>query len=79
MISFNYNRTESEPLSLSDNEISTALMKDGIRYFLIIKDNNVPVARQVKAFQEGTPLWKLFVIFTLLFIVTEIVIIRIMK
>jgi hypothetical protein len=78
-VSFNYQRTESDPRALTESEISSLIARDGIRYHVIIKDNKTPVTKQVRAFQQGKQLWKVFILLTLLFIATEIFIIRIMK
>ncbi|HNW75936.1 MAG TPA: BatA domain-containing protein [Bacteroidales bacterium] len=78
-LAFNYHRAESDPLLLTGNEIKTMLSKDGIRYFALLKDNKTPMTTQVSQIMHGKPLIKLFLLLSLLFIATEIAIIRIMR
>jgi hypothetical protein len=79
LFAFNFNRAESDPSLLTGEEITSILNKDRIRYFTLLKDNKTPVSKQVKELQQGKPLWKLFLLVTLLFIATEIAIIRIIR
>jgi hypothetical protein len=79
LLAFNYDRAESDPELYSSDEITSILRKDQIKYFALLKDNKTPVSKQVRELQQGTPLWKLFLLVALLFIATEIAIIRIMR
>jgi hypothetical protein len=78
-VSFNYSRKESDPVLLATGEITSSLKKAGIKYFVILKDNKTPVSKQVREFERGKPLWKLFIILALVFIAAEIFIIRLIK
>ena len=76
---FNFNRAESDPSLLAKQEITSILSKDRIRYFALLRDNTTPVSKQVMELRQGQPLWKLFILIALIFIATEIAIIRLIR
>lgn len=78
-ISFNIPPAESEPQSLTRKEIADMASRAGITHAAILKDNAIPAGRQIREFQQGTPLWKVFVIICLGFLAVEILLIRIIK
>jgi hypothetical protein len=68
-ISFNYDRTESDLSAIDENALSKYKMIDSItNVFDTLQTNRL-----------DNQIWKWFVIFALLFLVTEMAIIRFMK
>ncbi len=78
-LAFNYNRMESDLRTLTTDEMEKELKQAKVNFFSILQAKNTPLARQIREMTHGTPLWKYFVILTLLFIAGEILLIRFMK
>jgi hypothetical protein len=78
-LAFNYNRAESDLESLSPDILEKQLKQAKIRYFAVLKEKKTPLAKQIHEMTQGTPLWKYFIILTLLFIAGEIFLVRFMK
>lgn len=75
-LAFNYNRLESrlERFTVSDIRDQIRYSKD--RQIMIMGEKNHSLTRQIEQINKGTPLWKWFVILTLVFITIEIALIR---
>lgn len=78
-LSFNYNRIESDLKCLSPDELEKDLNRARIKYFAVFQDKKTPLTQQIHEMNQGTPLWKWFILLTLLFIAGEIVLVRILK
>ncbi|MDP4281551.1 MAG: BatA domain-containing protein [Bacteroidota bacterium] len=78
-LSFNYNRQESDLRCYSTRELQSFLKQSGLKYQTVLASRHAPISGQIREMSQGTPLWKWFVIMTLLFIAAEIAIIRLMK
>jgi len=78
-IAFNYDRHESELACYSLADLQNGLKHAGVKYFTVIQAKKNPLTQQVIEMSQGTPLWKIFIILTLLFIAGEIILIRLMK
>jgi hypothetical protein len=78
-IAFNYDRHESELDCFSADDLRKGLKQIGVKYFAVIQAKKNPLTQQVIEMSQGTPLWKIFIILTLLFIAGEIILIRLMK
>jgi hypothetical protein len=78
-LAFNYDRQESELACYTSTEIQNGLKQSGIKYFALIQAKKIPITKQIHEMSQGTPLWKIFIILTLLFIASEIALIRLMK
>jgi hypothetical protein len=77
-LAFNIQRGESNISSLSADEI--AKMFENEKHIKIIKDTNVSdFAESVKSAIEGKPLWKYCVILSLIFLLLEIALIRLLR
>jgi len=78
-ISYNYNRKESELDYFSENEIQKILNElDSDRISMIINDNKA-LSQTLEELTKGIQLWKLFIILALVFLLCEVLIIRIWK
>ncbi|MEI6456278.1 MAG: BatA domain-containing protein [bacterium] len=78
-LAFNYNRQESDTRCLSEKEIKKEISTFASGNIHLLSDKKYPVADQIRKINEGTPLWKWFILMTLLFIAAEILIIRFVK
>ena len=76
---FNYNRKESDLHCYSGKEVEALLKQSHIRQFVVLKGKTTSLARQIRQLNQGTPLWKYFVIGVLLFSLSEILLVRLMK
>jgi hypothetical protein len=78
-IAFNYDRRESDLHCYSGDEVSSMLKRSDLKYYAVIKGQQVSLAKQIRDISQGTPLWKYFVFGVLLFLLTEILLIRFWK
>ena len=78
-LAFNYNRTESAMACFTQSELSDQIKRFGKTDIRIISGKKTSLTRQIHQFNQGTPLWKLFIILTLIFIAAEIALIRFFK
>ncbi|HOZ30802.1 MAG TPA: BatA domain-containing protein [Bacteroidales bacterium] len=78
-ISLNYSRQESILEYLSDSELGKYITQNLDDRAKIIDAEAENISIELKEFSEGKPLWRLFLIFALVFILCEIMIARLMK
>ena len=78
-ISFNYNRSESNSDRLTQENLTENLEKSGIKHYNILNGAKKDLRQEVNQLDEGKPLWKYFIIATLLFLLIEILLIRYLK
>lgn len=78
-LAFNYDRIESDLTCYSPGELSDFLHKSGMKYYALLGQKKVPLAKQIHEMNQGTPLWKLFILLALLFFAAEIALIRLIK
>ncbi len=78
-VAFNYNRKESEMNCFTIAELKEQIKRLPNRDIRIISEKKNSLTRQIHQFNQGTPLWKLFIILTLIFIAAEIALIRFFK
>jgi len=76
---FNYDRKESDLTFLSAGDIESAMKQKQVKYFTLLRESKAPLTRQIHELKQGKPLWKLFILLTLLFIAAEIGVIRLIK
>lgn len=76
-IALNYKRTESNMRFYTINDLETACASN--KHVQIYDGNKEAISQQVKEDNEGIALWKLCIIFALLFILAEILLIRFWK
>ncbi len=78
ILAFNYNRMESRSDYYTPDELSEFAEK--MKYVPEIIDGSLPDFREmIKEANDGTELWKLFAVLAILFVMTEMAIIRLMK
>ena len=75
-LSFNYNRSESEMVFYTADQISEELKDSGIDNFHIVKPGVVPFEQAVSEMSRGVRLWMWFVIFALVFLGIEVLLLR---
>jgi len=78
-VAFNYNRMESDLTCYSVSDLQKDLKRSGLKYFFLFQGKKVPLTKEILEINQGTPLWKLFIVLSLLFIGLEIFLIRILK
>jgi hypothetical protein len=78
-VAFNYNRSESVLTYDSPSDLQKELKQSGLKDFHVFQKVKTPLTKQILEMNQGTPLWKLFIIFALIFLALEIIFIRMMK
>lgn len=78
-VAFNYDRRESDLHCFTPDEVSTMLKRSGVKYFVVLKGKQVSIAKQIRDINQGTPLWKYFILGVLAFLLAEIALIRFWK
>jgi hypothetical protein len=78
-IAFNFNRLESDLNCYTIDDLNNQIKRFPGQDIRIVSGKKNTLTRQIHQFNQGTPLWKLFIILTLLFIATEIALIRFFK
>lgn len=76
-LSFNYNRKESEMKFESRSELQDLIGRYSLNNTRIIADMGKPLSETIKDMNQGTRLWKLFIILALAFLVIEILLLRV--
>ena len=61
------------------DELKTGLKQASVKYFAVIQAKKSPLTKQITEMSQGTPLWKIFIILTMIFIACEIALIRLMR
>ena len=78
-ISFNYDRAESDLSYFSTQELTTQLENTGFSNFIILDSGYKDLTAALEEFNLGKRLWKLCIIFALLFLLTEIALLKFFK
>jgi hypothetical protein len=78
-VSFNYDRNESNPEKLTEDQLRKNIEKTGLKNYNIIDGARKDLRQQVQQLDEGKPLWKYFIVAALLFLLLEILLIRYLK
>ncbi len=78
-VAFNYDRRESDMNCYTGDEINAMLKRSDVKYFAVLKGKQVSLAKQIRDMNQGSPLWKYFVLGTLAFLLAEIILIRLWK
>lgn len=78
-VSFNYNRSESNPERLTEDNLKENIENSGIGNYNILNGARKDLRQEVSQLDEGRPLWKYFIITALLFLLSEILLIRYLK
>jgi hypothetical protein len=79
VISLNYDRTESDPYCYPADSLQNVLNKMNYKQVYLLKDNNIPVSAALTELNHGIRFWKLFVFLSLLFLTSEVILLRFWK
>jgi hypothetical protein len=64
---------------LSPSALDEQIKRLPVKDIRIIKEKRTSIIREIHQIKQGTPLWKLFIILALLFLASEIALIRLVK
>ncbi|HEY1040223.1 MAG TPA: BatA domain-containing protein, partial [Bacteroidia bacterium] len=78
-VSFNYSRKESELAYTSPDDLKKEILNKGDTNLSLIEPSEKNISSSIAELSSGTKLWKLFLILTLTFLLTEILLIRFFK
>ncbi|MEA3446681.1 MAG: BatA and WFA domain-containing protein [Bacteroidota bacterium] len=78
-LSFNYNRKESDLDYFSNKELNEQIETYSLSSFSILEGQHQQISDNIKELNEGRQLWKFFLLLALLFILTEVLLIKLMK
>jgi hypothetical protein len=76
-LSFNYNRKESVMKFAGKSDLQDLIGRYSLTDTRIIEDMGKPLSEAIKDMNQGTRLWKLFIILALVFLAIEILLLRI--
>lgn len=79
VLSYNYNRKESDLRFLSEDQLQQALNTSGLSQVALYKASTPDLTKLITEITTGISLWKYCVIFCLLFLLLEIILIRFWK
>jgi hypothetical protein len=78
-ISFNYDRKESDLTSYSASDLKSVAEKSGAVHLNLLDASNKELTHSVAELNEGKKMWKYCILLVLLFLGTEVMLIRFMK
>jgi hypothetical protein len=78
-ISFNYDRRESAMDFYSPDELKSLSEKAGLKNCMVLDVKEKPVSMVIEDINKGIRYWKLFVILSLLFLASEVLLLRFWK
>ena len=78
-LSFNFNRKESDLRCLSTEELKKQLEAANLSNASVLETSAQSLTQSLAEAEQGTKLWKLFVILTLVFLAIEVALLRFMK
>ena len=78
-VSFNYDRNESRLDFLSIKEIEKEIKDKQLKNFTLIESGKKHLGLLIKEINQGVKLWKFFVILALIFLLGEVILIRLWK
>ena len=79
LASFNYDRSESNPSRLKDDELRTKMDEAGYSKATITDASANELPAEMLLSESGQSLWKLFVLLALMFLAIEVLLIRFLK
>jgi len=78
-LAFNFDRRESDLTLLGEDDIEDLISVAGIENVSIFSSIGKPVSQSIQELNEGIRLWKLFIIFVLIFLAAETILLRLWK
>jgi hypothetical protein len=79
VVSFNYDRKESDLAVYPESELKPIAEKSGITHVNLLSSSSKELTHTVAEMNEGKKLWKYCIVFSLLFFAAEVMLIRFMK
>lgn len=79
ILAFNYNRKESTNEFFTKDELRQMAETEQMPNIAVLSPQKQDVKKQIEALSKGLELWKIFLIFALVFILSEILLIRLWK
>jgi hypothetical protein len=76
-LSFNYNRKESAMKFAGQSDLEELVRRYSVDNVKILADKGKPLSETIKDMNQGTRLWKLFIILALVFLAIEIFLLRV--
>lgn len=78
-VAFNFSRKESNLDVYAQADLEKWIAEKGLKSFNLVEDTGEDISKQILEGVEGRKLWKLFIILTLLFLLIEVALLRILK
>ena len=78
-LAFNFIRKESDMSFYTTDELQKQIDENDLRHITVIEASDKPLTSVLQEVNEGKKLWKLFLILALVFLLSEILIIRFLK
>ncbi len=78
-LAYNYDRKESSLDAYNENEIKEILDVDNQPHISLLFESPRPVSQTINELSQGVRLWKLFVIFALIFLLAEAILLRFLR
>jgi hypothetical protein len=78
-LAFNFSRKESDLTCYTVEELTKLIGEKNLKNVSLIEDAQSNITNQILREAGGTKLWKLFIILTLLFVTTEVALLRLLK
>ncbi len=78
-LAFNFDRKESDMNFMTKEDLQKQIDENGLKNIFIIEPNEKTLTNALQEFNDGKKLWKLFLILALVFLASEILIIRLFK
>jgi hypothetical protein len=75
-LAFNYNRSESAMAVTDRAGLDNLISRYGLKNVQIIAEKGMPLSDAIKDMNQGTSLWKLFIILALVFLAIEVILLR---
>ena len=78
-LAFNFDRKESDMIFMTKDDLQKQIDEKGLKNIQIIEPNEKTLTNALQEVNDGKKLWKLFLILALIFLASEILIIRLFK
>jgi hypothetical protein len=78
-LAFNFSRKESDLSCYTEDELAKLITEKNLKNVSLIEDAQSNITNQLLREASGTKLWKLFIILALLFVITEVALLRLLK
>ncbi|MDO9512635.1 MAG: BatA domain-containing protein [Bacteroidales bacterium] len=78
-LAFNIDRRESAPECYSADELNSMIKTLGLSNFYVLADGKNPVGTQIERINQGKSFWKFLLLLALIFIVSEVLLLRFWK